>query len=112
MKKIEAIIRYAKFEEVKDALAEIGIQFFTFEEVKGFGLQKGSKVMYRGHSYGPDYIARVKLVILVEDAIEQKAVDTIIAAAATGEIGDGKITVSSVDKVYRIRNGEMNEKAL
>ncbi len=112
MKKIEAIIRYSKFDEVKEALADTGIAFFTFEEVKGFGLQKGSKVMYRGHSYGADYIARVKLVILVEDAKESDAVNTLLSSASTGEVGDGKITVSPVEKVYRIRNGEMNEKAL
>lgn len=112
MKKIEAIIRLTKFDEVRDALAGIGIQFFTMHEVKGFGLQKGPKKMYRGSMYGPDYIARLQLDIFVTDEIADEVVRTIIGAARTGEIGDGKITVISLDGITRIRTGEVGESAV
>ncbi|MEO1436615.1 MAG: P-II family nitrogen regulator [Bacteroidota bacterium] len=112
MKKIEAIIRLTKFDEVRDSLASIGIQFFTMHEVKGFGLQKGPKKMYRGSMYGPDYIARLQLDIFVTDDKSDEVVKTITSAARTGEIGDGKITVTSLDAIIRIRTGEIGESAI
>lgn len=112
MKKIEVIIRLTKFEEVRDALAEIDVPFFTMHEVKGFGLQKGPKVWYRGSMYGPDYIARLQLDIFVPNEKVDEVVKTIVAAARTGEIGDGKISVTAVEQITRIRTGEIGESAI
>ena len=112
MKKIEAIIRSSRFDEVKDALAAIGINFFTFMEVKGFGKQKGEHVVYRGAVYDVGYIARLQLeIILVDDKVDE-ALKTIKEAAHTGEIGDGKIIVTNIEQVYSIRTGKSDEAAL
>jgi nitrogen regulatory protein P-II 1 len=112
MKKIEAIIRSAKFEEVREALGKIGISFFTFMEVKGYGHQKGEHRVYRGTAYDIGYIARLKLEILVEEDKLETAVKTICESARTGEIGDGKIMVSSIEHVMRIRTGEVDSDAI
>ena len=112
MQKIEAIIRQEKFDVVRDALAEIGVKFFTLKSVKGYGLQKGETHNYRGHSYGSDYIARLQLDIIVADEKSEEVTKTILKSARTGTIGDGKIMMYVLDKVYRIRNLEMNELAL
>ena len=108
MKKIEAIIRSKKFESVRKALASIGVKFFTLIEVKGYGLQKGEKITYRGSSYDSDFISRLRLDIFTTEEI----VDTIIDSAKTGEVGDGKISVSDVEKLYRIRNSDSGKDAL
>ena len=112
MKKIEAIIRSSRFDEVKDSLNKIGINFFTFMEVKGFGKQKGDHVVYRGAVYDVGYIARLQLEIIVSENIVEEAIDVIKEAAKTGEIGDGKILVTNVEKVVSIRTGQVNESAL
>ena len=112
MKKVEAIIRSKKFEAVRKALAEIGVNFFTFFEVKGYGLQQGTKAQYRGVAYDVGYIARLQLEILVADNKVEEIVNVISKAGKTGIIGDGKIIVSSVDHVYRIRTGETDSDAV
>jgi len=112
MKKIEAIIRSSRFEKVKDALADIGVTFFTLSDVKGFGLQKGSKMVYRGSVYDANYIARLQLDILTADDKVDDIIKTIISAGRTGEIGDGKITIFDVQSVTRIRTGEVGESAI
>lgn len=112
MKKIEAIIRSSKFEEVKDALSEIGINFFTFSEVKGYGKQQGKHVVYRGAVYDVGYIARLKLEIIIPDNSLEQVVKVIRSAAATGEVGDGKILILPVEKIIRIRTGELDESAI
>ena len=112
MKKIEAIIRLSRFERVRDALAEIDIRFFTMTEVKGFGLQKGEHLTYRGSSYDADYIPRLQLEIVCPDEQVEEIVATIIEAAQTGEVGDGKILVVDVEQITRIRTGETGTEAL
>ena len=112
MKKIEAIIKPFKLDEVKDALAREGIQGMTVSEVKGFGRQKGHTELYRGAEYVVDFLPKVKIEILLEDDKIQKAVETIVAAARTGKIGDGKITILPVDDVVRIRTGEHGNSAI
>lgn len=112
MKKIEAVIRSSRFEKVKDALADIGVNFFTLSDVKGFGLQKGSKMVYRGSVYDSNYIARLQLDILTTDDKVDEITKTIIGAGRTGEVGDGKITVFDVHTVTRIRTGEVGESAI
>ncbi len=112
MKKIEAIIRSSRFDEVKDALSQIGINFFTFMEVKGFGKQKGEHVVYRGAVYDVGYIARLLLEIITPDEKVKEAIDTIKEAASTGEFGDGKIIISEVSEIVSIRTGLMNESAI
>lgn len=112
MKKIEAIIRLSQFDKVKKALAAIDVNFFTLQEVKGYGLEKGKKVVYRGSSYGPDYIARLKLDILTTSEKAEHISATILASAKTGEIGDGKIIVYDIEQVVRIRSGETAAAAL
>ena len=112
MKKIEAIIRSSKFDDVKEALAEIGVNFFTFSSVKGYGKQQGKHVVYRGAVYDVGYIARQKLEIAVTDDKVKEVVSTIQKAAATGEVGDGKIIIIPVEEVVRIRTAEVNESAL
>ena len=112
MKKIEAIIRSSRFDEVKDALSQIGINFFTFFEVKGFGKQKGDHVVYRGAVYDVGYIARLMLEIITTDDKLREAVDVIKTAAHTGEIGDGKIIVTDISNIISIRTGQENESAL
>ncbi|ADI84670.1 P-II family nitrogen regulator [Geobacter sulfurreducens] len=112
MKKVEAIIKPFKLDEVKDALNEIGIQGITVGEVKGFGRQKGHTELYRGAEYVVDFIPKIKMEIIVADDIVSKVVDTIEQAAKTGRIGDGKIFVTPVEEVIRIRTGERGEDAL
>jgi len=112
MKKIEAIIKPFKLDEIKDALHEIGIQGMTVTEVKGFGRQKGHVELYRGAEYDISFIPKVKLEIVVGDDMVQKTLDTIATKAKTGKIGDGKIFVISVENTIRIRTGEMGESAV
>jgi nitrogen regulatory protein PII len=112
MKKIEAIIKPFKLEEVKDALAAIGIEGMTVTEVKGFGRQKGHTEIYRGSEYTVDFLPKIKLETVVTDDIAEQAVTAIIKAAKTGKIGDGKIFVTAVEQAVRIRTEEMGEKAV
>lgn len=112
MKKIEAIIKPFKLDEVKDALNEIGIQGMTVTEVKGFGRQKGHTELYRGAEYVVDFIPKIKLEIVVPDDLAAKVVTIIEQVAKTGKIGDGKIFVYTVDEVVRIRTGETGEAAV
>ncbi len=112
MKKIEAIIKPFKLEEVKEALGSAGIQGLTVSEVKGFGRQKGHTELYRGAEYIVDFLPKVKIEIVVADDEVSKAVDAIQTAAQTGRIGDGKIFVINLDEAIRIRTGETGEKAL
>jgi nitrogen regulatory protein P-II 1 len=112
LKKVEAIIKPFKLDEVKEALNEIGIQGITVSEVKGFGRQKGHTELYRGAEYVVDFIPKIKMEIIVSDEIVTKVVETIEQAAKTGRIGDGKIFVTSVEEVVRIRTGERGEDAL
>ncbi len=112
MKKIEAIIRLSRFEAVRDALALIDVRFFTLVEVKGFGLQRGEKLTYRGSVYDADYIARLQLTILCDTAKVDPIIDAITSAGRTGKVGDGKISVYDVDRIVRIRTGEEDESAI
>jgi nitrogen regulatory protein P-II 1 len=112
LKKIDAIIKPFKLDEVKEALNEIGIQGITVSEVKGFGRQKGHTELYRGAEYVVDFIPKIKLEIIVADDILAKVVEAIEKSAKTGRIGDGKIFVTPVDEVVRIRTGETGEEAL
>jgi nitrogen regulatory protein P-II 1 len=112
MKKIEAIIKPFKLEEVKEALHELGIQGMTVHEAKGFGRQKGHTEIYRGSEYTVDFLPKLKIETVVTDEQMEPAVAAIIKAARTGKIGDGKIFVTSVDQVLRIRTGETNEAAI
>lgn len=112
MKKIEAIIRHFKLEDVKNALTEQGVQGMTLTEVRGFGRQKGHTETYRGTEYAVDFVPKVKLEIAVADDKLQKVVDTIIRTAQTGQIGDGKIFVSDLRETIRIRTGETGGEAL
>ena len=112
MKKIEAIIKPFKLEEVKDALAEIGIEGMTVSEVKGFGRQKGHTEIYRGSEYTVDFLPKIKIEIVLSDALVESAAAAIVKAAKTGKIGDGKIFVAAVDDVIRIRTEETGDKAV
>src|SRR5512134_2997855 len=112
MKKIEAIIKPFKLDEVKDALNTIGIQGMTVTEVKGFGRQKGHVELYRGAEYDISFIPKVKMEIVVSDAMTEKVVAAIQEKAKTGKIGDGKIFVSSLEQIVRIRTGETGETAI
>ena len=112
MKKIEAIVRLSRFDKVRDALAQIGVNFFTLQDVKGFGLQKGQKLVYRGSVYDSDYIARLQINILTTDEKVDAIADTILDAARTGEVGDGKIIIYDVNSVTRIRNAEKDGAAI
>jgi nitrogen regulatory protein P-II 1 len=112
MKKIEAIIRHYKLEDVKNALAELGVQGMTLTEVRGFGRQKGHTEMYRGTEYAVDFVPKVKIEIVVSDSQLTGAIETIMRTAQTGQIGDGKIFVSDLTNVIRIRTGEIGENAL
>ena len=112
MKKIEAIIKPFKLEEVKDALSELGIEGMTVTEVKGFGRQKGHTEIYRGSEYTVDFLPKIKVELVVADAQVSIAVAAIVKAAKTGKIGDGKIFVTSVEQVVRIRTGETDEAAV
>jgi nitrogen regulatory protein P-II 1 len=112
MKKIEAVIKPFKLEEVREALSEIGVTGLTVTEVKGFGRQKGHTELYRGAEYTVDFLPKVKVEVVLTDDLVEKAVDAIIRAAHTGKIGDGKIFVTNVEQVVRIRTGETNEAAV
>ncbi len=112
MKKIEAIIKPFKLDEVKEALHEVGLQGITVVEAKGFGRQKGHTELYRGAEYVVDFLPKVKIEVVCEDDVVERAVDAIVAAARTGRIGDGKIFVTSVEEVIRIRTGERGEEAI
>ena len=112
MKKIEAIIKPFKLDEVREALSEIGVTNLTVTEVKGFGRQKGHTELYRGAEYVVDFLPKVKIEIVVSDNSAENAIDAIVKAARTGKIGDGKIFVSSVEQVVRIRTGELDEAAI
>ncbi|MBA4382477.1 MAG: transcriptional regulator [Sideroxydans sp.] len=112
MKKIEAIIKPFKLDEVREALSELGVSGLTVTEVKGFGRQKGHTELYRGAEYVVDFLPKIKVEIVVSAAMLDSAVESIIKAAHTGKIGDGKIFVSSVEQVIRIRTGETDETAL
>jgi len=112
MKKIEAIIKPFKLEEVREALSELGVSGLTVTEVKGFGRQKGHTELYRGAEYVVDFLPKVKVEVVVSTELLDTAVEAIIKAAHTGKIGDGKIFVSTVEQVIRIRTGETNETAL
>jgi nitrogen regulatory protein P-II 1 len=112
MKKIEAIIKPFKLEEVKDALSELGIEGMTVTEVKGFGRQKGHTEIYRGSEYTVDFLPKIKLEVVLADSIVDSAVKSIINSAKTGKIGDGKIFILDVDEAIRIRTEETGEKAV
>ena len=112
MKKIEAIIKPFKLDEVKEALHEIGLQGITVIEAKGFGRQKGHTELYRGAEYVVDFLPKVKIEVVLEDGLVERAIEAIIQVAATGRIGDGKIFVSTIDEVIRIRTGETGADAI
>lgn len=112
MKKIEAIIKPFKMEDVKEALAEVGIEGMTVTEVKGFGRQKGHTEIYRGSEYTVDFLPKVKLEIVVADEVLERAVAAIVRSAKTGKIGDGKVFVTNVEGATRIRTGETGDKAV
>ncbi len=112
MKKIEAVIKPFKLEEVKDALAEVGIEGMTVTEVKGFGRQKGHTEIYRGSEYTVDFLPKIKLEIVVSDDSAESATKAIISAAKTGKIGDGKVFVSAIEEAIRIRTDDTGDKAL
>ena len=112
MKKIEAIIKPFKLEDVKEALAGLGVQGMTVSEVKGFGRQKGHTEIYRGSEYTVDFLPKIKIEVVLGDSTVDAAVDAIVKAAKTGKIGDGKVFVSSLDNVVRIRTEETGEAAV
>jgi len=112
VKKIEAIIKPFKLDEVREALSEIGVTGLTVTEVKGFGRQKGHTELYRGAEYVVDFLPKVKLEVVVADSLLDRAMESIITAARTGKIGDGKIFVTTVEQVVRIRTGESGEAAI
>ena len=112
MKKIEAIIKPFKLDDVREALADIGVQGITVTEVKGFGRQKGHTELYRGAEYVVDFLPKIKLEIAISTAMVDSTVEAITKAAATGKIGDGKIFISALDEVIRIRTGETGEEAI
>ena len=112
MKQITAIIKPFKLEEVREALGEVGVSGLTVTEVKGFGRQKGHTELYRGAEYVVDFLPKVKIEVVCEDAVVERAVEAIINSARTGRIGDGKIFISSVEEVIRIRTGERGEAAI
>jgi nitrogen regulatory protein P-II 1 len=112
VKKIEAIIKPFKLDEVREALSEIGVTGLTVTEVKGFGRQKGHTELYRGAEYVVDFLPKVKLEIIIADSLLDRAMEAIITAARTGKIGDGKIFVSNMEQVVRIRTGESGETAI
>jgi nitrogen regulatory protein PII len=112
MKKIEAIIKPFKLQDVKDALNELGIQGMTVTEVKGFGRQKGHTEIYRGSEYTVDFLPKVKVETVIADALVTQAIEAIVKAAKTGKIGDGKVFVSSIDDAWRIRTDERGDNAV
>jgi nitrogen regulatory protein PII len=112
MKKIEAIIKPFKLDDVKEALNEVGIQGMTISEVKGYGRQKGHKEIYRGAEYVVDFIPKIKIEIVVQSDWVEKVIDTIKSSALTGKLGDGKIFVSTIEEAVRVRTGETGEDAI
>ena len=112
MKKIEAIVKPFKLDEVKEALQEVGLQGITVTEAKGFGRQKGHTELYRGAEYIVDFLPKVRIEIVMDDGLVEQAVEAIMQAARTGRIGDGKIFISTVDEAIRIRTGETGVEAL
>jgi nitrogen regulatory protein P-II 1 len=112
MKKIEAVIKPFKLEDVKDALAEMGITGMTVSEVKGYGRQKGHSELYRGAEYVVDFLPKIKMEMVVEDEQADAVVNAVVEAARTGKIGDGKIFVSDIEKIVRIRTGETDAEAI
>jgi nitrogen regulatory protein P-II 1 len=112
MKKIEAIIKPFKLDEVREALSEIGVTGLTVTEVKGFGRQKGHTELYRGAEYVVDFLPKVKVEVILQEAQVEAAIEAIVKAARTGKIGDGKIFVTAVEQVIRIRTGEAGEAAV
>ena len=112
MKKIEAVVKPFKLDEVREALSEIGVTGLTVTEVKGFGRQKGHTELYRGAEYVVDFLPKVKVEVVLGDALVERAIEAIVKAARTGKIGDGKIFVSTLEQVVRIRTGETGKDAL
>jgi nitrogen regulatory protein PII len=112
MKKLEAIIKPFKLEEVREALTELGIEGMTVTEVKGFGRQKGHTEIYRGSEYTVDFLPKIKIEVVLPEALTEKACAAVVAAAKTGKIGDGKVFVSSIEQAIRIRTEETGEKAV
>ncbi|NPA66463.1 MAG: P-II family nitrogen regulator [Epsilonproteobacteria bacterium] len=112
MKRVEAIIKPFKLEDVKDALSEIGVTGMTISEVKGYGRQKGHSELYRGAEYVVDFLPKIKMEMIVSAEMVDQTVETIVEAARTGKIGDGKIFVSDVEKIIRIRTGEEDNEAI
>lgn len=112
MKKIDAVVKPFKLDEVREALSEIGVSGLTVTEVKGFGRQKGHTELYRGAEYVVDFLPKAKIEIVVADNMVEQAIEAIVKAARTGKIGDGKIFVTSVEQVVRIRTGETDEAAI
>jgi nitrogen regulatory protein PII len=112
MKKIEAIIRPFKLDEVKEALLEAGIRGMTITEVRGYGRQKGHKETYRGSEYQIEFVPKIKIEVVVDDSISEKVIDAILITAKTGQVGDGKIFISDVSDVIRIRTDESGPEAL
>ncbi len=112
MKKIEALIRHFKLEEIKDALMRLGVKGMTVTEVRGFGRQKGHTEMYRGTEYTVDFVPKIKLEVVVADADAKSVIDAIVGAARTGQVGDGKIFIADLSNVVRIRTGETGDSAI
>ena len=112
MKQITAVIKPFKLEEVREALAEVGVSGLTVTEVKGFGRQKGHTELYRGAEYVVDFLPKVKVEVILGDALVERAIEAVVKAARTGKIGDGKIFVTNVEQVVRIRTGESGEAAV
>jgi nitrogen regulatory protein P-II 1 len=112
MKKIEAIIRPFRIDDVREALAELGVKGMTLTEVKGYGRQKGHTEVYRGSEYQIDFLPKIKLEVVVSDTMAEKVVETILKTAKTGQVGDGKIFIYAVDDAVRVRTGESGEAAL
>jgi nitrogen regulatory protein P-II 1 len=112
MKKIEAIVRPFRIDDVREALAEIGVKGMTLTEVKGYGRQKGHTELYRGSEYQIDFLPKIKLEVIVPDRLSEQVVDTILRTAKTGQVGDGKIFIINVEDAVRVRTGESGEAAL
>jgi nitrogen regulatory protein P-II 1 len=112
MKKIEAIIRPFRIDDVREALAELGVKGLTLTEVKGYGRQKGHTELYRGSEYQIDFLPKLKVEVVVADAVADRVVEAILKAAKTGQVGDGKIFISAVEDAVRVRTGESGEEAL
>jgi nitrogen regulatory protein P-II 1 len=112
MKKVEAVVKPFKLDEVREALSDIGVTGLTVTEVKGFGRQKGHTELYRGAEYVVDFLPKVKIEVIIADAMVERAIEAIIKAARTGKIGDGKIFVTNVEQAVRIRTGESGEAAV